>query len=304
MTTKYQPFVGWTKKEYKGNYIVINEDGDRIHENHTNGSDTIKHAAFLGGSTAWGTGSADDETIPAFLDALNTDLIVHNFGEEAYNSRQELAKLINLYLDKRHFDSVIFLDGANEVTSYCIKGASKVTHHKEALFRKRIEDNISGVKNNVVFVALDYLFIKKTNRLINALLRVEEIDPSIFYDCDKNDKKANYIAHTILENWKIAHALVNSKGGRFIAILQPNAFVGNPQLSHLKDFPPMKNYLADQFKSVYPIIQKLIAEENLPWIYDLTDIYNSEEYIYIDYVHVSPNGNLIMAKRINQILYK
>ena len=37
-------------------------------------------------------------------------------------------------------------------------------------------------------------------------------------------------------------------------------------------------------------------------LYDLTDLFDRNEYIYVDYAHVSPNGNRYAAERILSII--
>lgn len=53
-----------------------------------------------------------------------------------------------------------------------------------------------------------------------------------------------------------------------------------------------------QYKNVYPLIKDVMRKRGHKWIVDYTDMFSHDEYIYIDKAHVSPNGNLIIAKQI------
>ena len=53
----YVPFVGWSRREFIGETVTINADGDREHPATTPSPDSV--ARFFGGSTVWGTGADD-----------------------------------------------------------------------------------------------------------------------------------------------------------------------------------------------------------------------------------------------------
>ncbi|MBC6422005.1 MAG: hypothetical protein GDA43_13325 [Hormoscilla sp. SP5CHS1] len=82
-----------------------------------------------------------------------------------------------------------------------------------------------------------------------------------------------------------------------MAILQPVAYVGNPKLTHL-NFNKWGKEIELQYKNVYPLIKDVMRKRGHKWIVDYTDMFSHDEYIYIDKAHVSPNGNLIIAKQI------
>ena len=63
-----------------------------------------------------------------------------------------------------------------------------------------------------------------------------------------------------------------------------------------KKFNP--RYLA--FQRIYPIIKREMQKYD--YMYDMSDAFDGNEYIYFDHVHVTSNGNLIIAKRITDII--
>ena len=50
-----------------------------------------------------------------------------------------------------------------------------------------------------------------------------------------------------------------------------------------------------------PLIHQAAVEADLNF-YDLSKVYDRDEYIYIDWVHVSPNGNEYMADALATIV--
>ena len=85
---------------------------------------------------------------------------------------------------------------------------------------------------------------------------------------------------------------MQSYGGQFRAYLQPVAYFSQTRLQHLKLDPDM----ARQYATIYPIFRRKMAEQGVGT--DLTDALDQDTPIYIDFCHVSPNGNALVAARI------
>ena len=144
--------------------------------------------------------------------------------------------------------------------------------------------------------ALYKLFLENIIRVLNQYSNKEREESP--YNCIGDENKAEEIAEIFIRNWEMAHEIVTNRGGQFIAVLQPAAYIGNPKTDHLK----LDEDLGKNFKEVYRRIKVKIAERNHPWIYDLSDRFDGDQLIYIDFCHVSPNGNQIMAKSIGEII--
>jgi len=73
----------------------------------------------FGGSTTWGAGVADAETIPSALQKelrklISTNVCVYNFGRGFYYSSQERILFSNLLAAGHVPDTVVFIDGLND----------------------------------------------------------------------------------------------------------------------------------------------------------------------------------------------
>ncbi len=302
LNAKYQSFTGWKMVPHQGKYFHIDEEGLRQHKHHVDPNLSQKSIAVFGGSTIWGSGNADHTTIPAYLDSLNHGFRVINFGEPAYNSRQELAHLINAYENGYRFDYVIFYDGVNDVL-LCDKELTENDHALNIRYTKLIERY--EAPESLALLFLKHVFIAKTLNL------AESLHKKIFggsrdaivelYDCHKSPDKPKAIASHLIENWKIARDLVHSQGGEFIAILQPQLFTGSPNADYLGDVYE-GNYLKEQYLAVYPEIEARIEKEQASWIEDYTNAFDGTEKIYYDFCHPVDKGNLIIANKLNRLL--
>ncbi len=287
----YEPFVGWKTRPYKGVTTNINKLGLRKTITATLKNDSAEIVRFFGGSTLWGEGSDDKSTIPSLFQKLNPEFEVYNHGQLAYNSRQNLDALISLYEEGKKSDVVIFYDGVNDAAFLCPTDVDVPGHRLVPMFRGKLYTSYF----NIIKEAIGKIFFDKLILLSDKLNPAERDN---MYNCISSPDKAEAIADFMLTNWEIAHDVVTSRGGEFYAILQPAAYVGNPRTDHL-DLGPV---LGDNFKEIYKLFYQKIKEKQYPWVYDLSTSFDGDEYIFIDFCHVSPNGNQIMANQINNVL--
>jgi hypothetical protein len=128
--------------------------------------------------------------------------------------------------------------------------------------------------------------------------------------CIEDPAYGEKIASLLLANWRTAREVARLSGADFLAVLQPAAAIGSPNLSHLADdafslddyanLPDNKLSRGVDHKIVYPAILEAIAREQADWILDLTDAFDGDELIYMGPAHVTANGNQIIAERISQ----
>ena len=293
---RYEPFVGWKTLPYKGKTTNISNAGLRTHEAETSEDDKEKEkkvVRFFGGSTMWGEGSDDQHTIPALFNALQPDYKVYNHGQLAYNTRQELDALISLYSKAEKTDLVIFYDGVNDAAFLCPKVIQDLPAHRLVpMYRERLYTRKLEVVKDLAFD----VFADNIMRVIQRATDEPNSQRSL-YDCAGTDK-AEAVAEMMMKNWEMAHQIVTERNGKFVAILQPAAFIGQPRTDHLH----LDEELGQNFHEVYKRLKQKIAERKHPWIVDMSGKFDSDEYIFIDFCHVSPNGNEIIAGEISKIV--
>ncbi len=85
--------------------------------NAANAKEKINGSTWVfGGSTTFGHGVADDETIASNLNRLDSTAVYVNFGVQAYDENLEIEKLLLLLKKGYRPSRVIFIDGLNDIT--------------------------------------------------------------------------------------------------------------------------------------------------------------------------------------------
>jgi hypothetical protein len=286
----YVPYVVWRRLPMQTEFVNIGEDGLRLHtvgrENNDADAATI---GFFGGSTMWGTGVDDDSTIAALFDQLTTDFEVTNYGEGGHTTRQTLALLVNLINTDRMPEVVVFYGGFNHVWTHCNYAVTRNLngHMVEAKLRRALTERPRGgyLWADVVSPPLEFF-----RRVIGEKKFVRN-----HHVCHSDAERARAVADVLVRSWEIANMLVTGHGGRFFAFLQPVAYIGEPRVDHLA---LGRELAADQFRAVYPLVLEKVAERGMDYVYDLTDAFDVDEYVYIDDAHVTRPGNEIVARRI------
>ncbi len=337
--TLYSPFIEWRRDAYTGHSANIEEQyKTRLSYNHN-----INHSIwFFGGSTIWGTGAKDEETIPSYF-AKASSLDVWNLGESAYTSFQEFIQLQLLLVNNLTPEVAIFYDGVND-SIYCNTNTLTLpTHMREDEYRQIIEkhpkhkqiidkltekadqgyqlgDEIEHIYNKVFYffsepyakrlsgffdnraMSTSYNKNLSTSRPFSAFEKQHH-----YRNCDTDEIKAQAAARMTVNTWLLAYDLLSTKNIPVLFVLQPTSHIGTEfhQLDYLLDSE--KQRIVDEKKSYeaqYAMIKKIWAEECLKHnacdnFLDLSEVFNGyQEPIFIDTMHISPNGNKIVANEI------
>lgn len=300
----YYDFIGWRRKPFSGDYITINEKGFRLNSSGANGDINNAKFWFFGGSTIWGSGSKDDVTIPSYFEKI-ANVPTFNFGEGAYISHQSLNLLVKTYAEypKKSGQYIIFYDGVNDVAHKCRADHTFFSTEQEPLFSAYINKAKEAGSQSKTFSALSTtagLFTTILTRMRYGSVNNGNPSTDVIYDCDTRPEKADQIARAFVLDWKLAKLLAESHGDRFLPILQPVSYIGSPNLSHLQAVARNQS-LKNQYKTIYPKIKKILAESKIDYL-DLTDAFDGDELFYFDFCHVTPNGNQLIAEKLNRYL--
>jgi lysophospholipase L1-like esterase len=291
----YAAYYGWRRPAFAGETINIDERGMRRTYRDRNVAPE-RTIAFFGGSTTWGTGADDDRTIPSEFVKLNPEYAGYNFGQTGFVAHQSLNAFLERYFEGFRPDVVVFYDGVNDVGK-CRSEMGPYSHSREVEIRTRLHEAGGGAASaSFVLTVLPIRnLIEKAVRVLANQRRLEES----FYDCHKNPEKAEQIARVLLSDWLIVKKLVESYGGTFVPILQPVIYLSDTKTDHLK----LSEALRWQYEMLYPLIIDMIDRE-FPELtgnfMDLRAALDRDEYFYIDWCHLSPDGNQLVAERISQ----
>ncbi len=282
MKTNYYDYIMWRRNDFSGETINIS-NGYRLNKAHEEFT-FKKNIWVFGGSTVWGTGSRDFETIPSFLESLSNKKVI-NMGEAGYTTTQELNLLIkNLTFFKPKY--IIFYDGFNDVYFKCREENNFYSSARENKIKRKI--NNSELLNLLEPTFRGITFIQK---ILNKKFR------QLSFDCHKNLEKSNKIAQVFVDNWMLAKKISENYKIKFIPILQPNAFTTKSNLKHLK----LDKSLELQVKTLYPLIKNELEKRKIEYV-NFEKLLDEKKYFFIDFVHASPNANKKIANEIIKYL--
>lgn len=302
----YHDFIVWRRAEFESDTINIGVDGLRK----TYMPDPLAGTPdvwMFGGSTMWGAGVDDMNTIPSHL-ARKTGRTVKNFGEDGYIVRQELNALNKAYAElsiqsSDHGRTVIFYDGVNDGAGHCFSDNVQIATDRQNQIRDALNLYVS-TPDALTFRYLIQPAVELLKKIEIKIFKQDSIPNEKLWSCDTNPLQADSIARSIVSDWISAKAIANSRGDRFIAILQPVSFLSKTKLAHLDDIDKgiaSREAQGRQYKTIYPLIRKFARQADIEF-YDFTDAFDLDEYIYIDFCHVSHNGNEIIANKIEKLL--
>jgi hypothetical protein len=295
--SSYSDFVVWELDPLSSETINIDDNGRR----HTVVPDGISEGSVwvFGGSTVFGTGVNDANTIPSLL-AEKTGFKAVNFGGDNYIARQGVNRLLREY-ENNDIENliVVFYDGVNDVHVKCrVENLDLVTDRQDQI-RGALGDNRAALDASVIqlFGPASVLIDKVSQRGVLGGPGKETDD---LFVCDDDADRADQVARALVSDWKAAQAITETNGGRFFAVLQPVAYLSDTRLEHLT----LGHYdaeFAKQYSAVYPLIRLYASAAGINF-FDLSHVFDHDEFIYIDFCHVSPNGNEYMAEVLATVI--
>jgi lysophospholipase L1-like esterase len=291
LPAEYRSYTGWRRLPFKGETINIDKNGVRSTRLPEADPDSLPFAVFTGGSALWGTGANDDSTIPSMFTAVSENKYYSlNFGESGYNAFQGYLFLKIQVMNGLKPGVIVAYDGANE-TDGLRRGNRIFSHSRENQIKLAVKGLDRGDN-----LSLRHFFADPVIAFINIFKT--KFHKTTAGDFDLSDERVDSVAAVFLRSWKSVKELADQNQALFVGVLQPTIYRGNPRIDHL---------IADKsLESVYiafynAVLKKLKEPEFIELsenVLDLGNAFDTDEYIYIDDVHVSPNGNRIAAERI------
>lgn len=296
----YEPFVEFLAKPYVGKHVNISELGFRYPGD---GVSTIKGSGkkifVFGGSTTFGAGVSNKETIPAYLQeafrsAGRQDVTVYNFGTVGHFSTQERILFERLINQGYVPDAVVFIDGLNDFVFCQIPDSTSMS-----IRIKRILSGQSGVTLAQTYARRSS--IVKLIRYYTKGTSVAKDAPSA--DCTGEEAQTKGIVRRLDSNRRMAAGVARAYGAVPVFVHQPVAAYA---YDNSRRVVPMRENLSTPWKQNrrgYEIFREMrdrgeVFNENVLWLEEAT----IPENMYIDEVHYSPHFNRHIARQIYQSL--
>lgn len=315
----YEPYTIWDRRYHPGDLINIDFKGFRRTTNNSEAEDALRVWVF-GGSTAWGEGAPDEETIPSHLAALmnawGVDTSVKNLGERGYVSTQEVVFLYRELQAGRRPDVVVFYDGINDAAAASNWPEAPGSH--VSLHRIRDRFQFGEVPSERRRELVRSLGIYKASRIVLDRLeararsaRLRQDDADIDTTPRFLDANFRFLGNQAVDVWFANRELVTALGHEFgftaLFALQPSLWTdGKPLhvserriLSEHLERRAMTHIMATRAE-MSSILEERRAEGTLPSnVHDLADVFFTVEApVYIDYVHTAGPGYRIVAEAL------
>jgi lysophospholipase L1-like esterase len=299
---RFEPYYHWRRNGFTGRFTNVSPEGVRRTVKAEASVPGVRKVFMFGGSTMWGTGAPDEKTIPSLLQSmLGSGYDVYNFGETAYVAAQELNYMLHQLARGNVPDVVIFYDGVND--GYAGAYSPAIPRDPQNLREEEKERRVrKGALNAAreLFEASNYMRLVNRMRGSAAAASHGEWDGKVAPAIPKNSAAVIdvYEAHV-----RQVKALGRDYGFKPFFFWQPNLFSltrkGVPfEDALLKEASPV---LVQSQRAVYEAAKRRLSGRESEEIHFLGDIFDrSAEPIYIDWSHVGPNGNEIVAREMLQ----
>ena len=294
----YRPFALWRRGRAVGQLVNVTADGIRMTPGANCSTDSYR-VFVLGGSTTWGAGSPDWGTYSAYLQGTlakrtSQPVCVINFGELGYTSTQEVV-LLATELEKGHVPSlVIAYDGVNDVRTAADYGRPGLHYMLTEITAK-----LEGATPTLLQQA-------RQSRLMRLLLPSPEAaaDSSFIAGYRQRgvsvDSLADQVVATYLQNYRIVGALAREYGFAYSFFWQPVIWYGDKPLTrdeHVAQRWYALHGLPEIYRAVYDRMRDAAARETN--LYDIADVFKGQsESLYLDWNHLTPEGNAMIAARM------
>ena len=303
----YEPYVVWKQLPYTGSTLNIDSNLQRrtVGSECSDASYTIW---MFGGSTMWGAGSPDWGTIPSqlagILSRAGKSSCVENFAQTGWRNTQELIELeLQLKRAAKKPNLVVFYDGYNDGYSFYQSGQLD-THLNYDRIREEMER--PSRPRRLGFVA-DFLLSTHTARLITGAQSPRSLiegfavplPPIPTVEGAKRDLQISY-----LDNLDIVDALSKEYGFQYAWFWQPVIFAGHKPLTQeeQKIFTAYSKGIYETDLE-YKAMEQVFRAGGRPHLFDISDTFDHcTQTVYVDYVHVSPQGNQLVAQRMFALL--
>ena len=300
----FEPFTQFKERPFKGAFVNVHEAGFRLTATPTPWPPdaSAQNIFVFGGSTTFGYGVKDNETIPSHLQDIlarssQRRIAVYNFARGFYYSTQERLLFERLLSEGVKPDVAIFVDGINE---FFMAGRDL-----PPLFRQRLEAAFEGSRSDGARAA-EIAARMPIMRLLGDL-------SCRFGKCPVKDRPAEEVAggnagalvettiERYLANKRLIEATADSHAIKTIFVWQPSPTYKYDVTKHPfagKDFGPHKIAGVG-----YPALSARAAKSDLGrrflWCADIQE--QLRVPLYVDQIHYSAAFSKTVAECIARL---
>ena len=312
---RYEPYTVWRRSD-NGALVSVDERGRRATHHNSSEPDALE-VWTLGGSTMWGMGVPDAETIPSHLARLlnqwGVDTRVSNLGRTGFVSMQEVLELLRALQSGSRPDIVVVYDGANEAIGAVEAPEIPNPHYLMKRIRGLFEGEQSELQRpwRALLEQTAFYRLSRSLRARSGLL--PEAPPTKPREAPPTPPNGALGAEYLARNYGFIDALAVDNGFVPFFFFQPRPGVGEKPLhesereilAQLAENPEQV-WILEFTRALRAGIGERIERGGVPRrTLDIADVFaDVSEAVYIDWVHVSHRGNRIVAQRLFEILQR
>jgi len=296
---EYEPFTGFRERPFRGKYVNIDSAGFRISKDQAPWPPRPQamNVFLFGGSTTFGYGLPDDQTIASYLgecglaDGSHGRLAVYNFGQGSYFSSQELILFQQLLKAAFVPQVAVFIDGINEFDH--ADGQPRFT---EAL-RRVMDGEVRSSPFDQLPVVWAAYWLRDHWTKLQPQKAVEDTDRALLEG----------VTNRWLANKRMIELMADSFGVRTIFVWQPVPMYKYDLRYHLF-YSSDKVFGSSNVRNRdgYPLMENLRAKGKLGpdvlWLADMQQ--DKRENLYVDAIHYNATFSKEIAAQICGFLTK
>ncbi len=307
-TARWTSYLYFRREPFSGRHINVDSGGRRLtpqFEEQSDDGQSKPTVALLGGSTMWGTGARDSNTIPATLARLIASkpgerrMRVVNMGESGYVNTQALLALELELRGGNIPEHVIFYDGVNDVFSAFQNNEAGLPQNEQ---NRVLEFNL--LQNGGRMRELGIRDIWKRTVTAGVVATVQNLISESPPATPSLDRLAADVVRLYRGNLEILDALSRHYGFRYRAYWQPVVFSKpDPSPYEQKQSDKMEHVRAF-YLDVYRRVAADSALRANPHFHDLSGVFDGAGPVYLDFCHITERGNGIIARQMYEDLFK
>lgn len=271
-------------------------------------SPTSRNVFVFGGSTTFGSGVADDDTMPAHLQRVlqrSRDRVrVYNLGQPSYRFIDEIYLLLDRLRERRAPTVAVFYDGINE-QCYTLRGREGRWHPVYG----HVNDAIELANRRPLVVLENFPVYTLVARLRDRVAAIVRGDPRRFTtgeDFSTLYTDVGECAAGYREGALFVLRLAREFGFTPVFVLQPSgAFLDDPAAYKFPMYEPPSAQRVANYRALYRrILDDAKARPYVVW--DLSHALkgpaaNGEE-VFVDWQHPTSRGNALITAHLAEIL--
>lgn len=291
----YEAFTQFKERPYAGRHVIVDGNGFRAssHQVSWPPRPADLNVFVFGGSTTFGYGVSDEETIASFLqDELRglqgASVAVFNFGRGFYYSTQERILFEQLLVGGHIPHVAVFIDGLNEFSYQ--RDEPQFTPRLKAMF-----GSVTSMRSVVSFSKLPAVrLVKGWVRSWRGLAREDSADGLAAGGAYQE------IVERYLSNKKLIEVIAEGYGVKPIFVWQPVPMYKYDLASHPFSVPDNDADVADGYRVMEAKRSRDGLGRNFLWCADIQE--GRSEPLYVDQVHYTAAFSKAVAGCIAELM--